>query len=201
MGTYLDGKSNSGSTFTLDAELGQRTLETTTHQSQSAATLTIETTRFGQLAISQEKIVTVSGGLFGFPNDTRYIILNHDDDVRAPFRWLQSVDNPALAFVIIDPWVFKSDYAIELPDEVCDSLKISMAQAPMVLAIITVPLDPTMMTANLQGPLVINVETRQAVQAILTNSPYTTQHAIFSELLRTGGRDDVASRITDHPAV
>jgi flagellar assembly factor FliW len=135
-------------------------METTTHQSPSAETLTIEITRFGQLVVSQGNIVTVSRGLSGFPHDTQYIILNHDDDVGVPFRWLQSVDNPALAFVIVDPWVFKPDYAIELPDEVCYSLQISTAQAPMVFAIVTVPLDPTMMTANLQGPLVINAETR-----------------------------------------
>jgi flagellar assembly factor FliW len=201
MGTYLVGKSNSGGTFTLDAGLGQRILETTAPQPQSADSLTIKTTRFGLLAVSRGKIITVWGGLLGFPDDTQYVVLNHDDDVGGPFRWFQSVGNPALAFVIIDPWVFKPDYAIELPDEVCDSLRLSTVYAPMVFAIVTVPLDPTMMRANLQGPLVINAETRQAVQAVLTNSPYTTQHPIFSELLRNGGRDDIASRITDHSEV
>jgi flagellar assembly factor FliW len=201
MGTYIVGKSRSGSTFTLDTDLCQSTLDTSTRRHQQSEILTVETTRFGQLTVSREKIITVLGGLLGFPDETSYVILTHDDAAEVPFRWLQAVGNPALAFVIIDPWVFKPDYAIELPDEVCDSLRLSPMQPPLILTIVTVPLDPTMMTANLQGPLVINVETRQAQQAILINSPYTTQHAIFSALLRAGGRDDVAPSITHHSEV
>jgi flagellar assembly factor FliW len=201
MGTYIVGKPRSSSTVALDTDLCQSTLDASTRRHQLSGILTVETTRFGQLTVSQEKIITVLGGLLGFPDDTRYIILTHDDDAEVPFRWLQSVSNPALAFVVIDPWVFKPDYAIELPDEVCDSLGLSPTRPPLILTIVTVPLDPTMMTANLQGPLVINIETRQAQQAILINSPYTTQHAIFSALLRTGGKDDVVPSVTHHTEV
>jgi flagellar assembly factor FliW len=201
MGTYLCGKSNSCGPFTLDVDSSEGTLETSADQPQHAGTLTIETTRFGQLTVTRGWIITVVDGLLGFPGHTQYVVLNHRDDMEIPFRWLQSVDNPALAFVIIDPWVFKADYAIELPDEVCESLEISAAQSPVIFAIVTVPLEPVLMTANLQGPIVINFATRKAKQAVLTNSPYTTQHFILNELLRTGNRDHVASSVAHHSEV
>lgn len=153
------------------------------------------------LPILEERIITVVGGLLGFREYTRYVILNHDDDSVVPFRWLQSVENPALAFVIIDPWVVMADYAIELPDEVCASLDLSEAQPPLIFAIVTIPLEPSLMTANLQGPLVINATTRRAQQAVLTNSPYTTQHSILAGLLQRGKDRHAASSVVDHSAV
>jgi flagellar assembly factor FliW len=201
MGTYLCGKSNSCGAFTLDVDLSEGTLETSTTQLQCAGTLMVETTRFGQLTVARNRIITVVDGLLGFPGYTRYVILNHSDDMEIPFRWLQSVDNPALAFVMIDPWVFRADYAIELPDEICENLEISAAQPPVVFAIVSIPFEPALMTANLQGPLVINFTTHKAKQAVLTNSPYTTKHFILNELLRTGNRDHATSSIAHHSEV
>jgi flagellar assembly factor FliW len=149
----------------------------------------------------EERIITVVGGLLGFRDYTRYVILNHDDDSDVPFRWLQSVENPALAFVILDPWAFMVNYAIELPDEVCTSLSLSEAQPPLIFAIVTIPLEPSLMTANLQGPLVINATTRRAQQAVLANSPYTTQHSILAGLWRRGEDRHVASGVAHHSAV
>jgi flagellar assembly factor FliW len=201
MGTYLCGKSNGCGSFTLDTGIGERTLETSANTPQQSEILTIDTTRFGHLTVPKARIITILGGMLGFPGYTRYVILDHDDDLTVPFRWLQSVENPALAFVIIDPWICMPDYAVELPDEVCESLQLSTTQPPLIFAVVTVPLDPTMMTANLQGPLVINFETRMAQQAVLTNSPYTTRHFILSRLLQTGDGVNVASRTAHCSAV
>lgn len=118
-----------------------------------------------------------------------------------PFRWLQSVERPAMAFVIIDPWIFKPDYAIELPNEVCERLQLSPEQLPLVFAIVTVPLEPALMTANLQGPLVINLATRRAQQVVLANSPYTTRHVILGELWQTGDGEYGASSCSRRSAV
>ncbi|MBI3330018.1 MAG: flagellar assembly protein FliW [Nitrospinae bacterium] len=178
-------------------------METSTISFQRAGTLTVETTRFGELTIAEAQIIMVSGGLLGFPGFTRYVILNHDQEQGIPFRWLQSVEHPALAVVIIDPWVIKPDYTIELPDDVCESLHLSEEQPPLVFAIVTVPLEPVLMTANLQGPLVINPATRKAQQVVLTNSLYTTRHLILGELWQTGNGngDDVAASSFHHSAV
>jgi len=131
-------------------------VETSTSSPQRSGTLTVETTRFGQLTVPGTQLITIPDGLLGFPTATRYVILHHDQDQGIPFRWLQSVEHPALAFVIVDPWILKPDYALELSDEVCESLQLSEEEGPLIFSIVTVPLEPAMMTANLQGPLVIN---------------------------------------------
>lgn len=168
-------------------------METPTRSPQRSGTLTFETTRFGQLTVPDTQTITIPNGLLGFPMATRYVILHHDQDQGIPFRWLQSVEQPALAFVIVDPWVLKPEYALELSDDVCESLQLSEEQPPLIFTIVTVPLEPTMMTANLQGPLVINPASRLGQQVVLTNSPYTTRHLILSELSQIGDGDDVAA--------
>lgn len=135
----------------------------------------------------------IPAGLLGFPEATRYVILHHDQEQGIPFRWLQSVEHPALAFVIVDPWVLKPDYTLELSDEVCESLQLSEEEGPLIFAIVTVPLEPVMMTANLQGPLVVNPAARLGQQVVLANSLYTTRHLILSELAQIGDGDDVAA--------
>ena len=174
-------------------------METSNRSPQRAGPLTWETTRFGQLTVAEEQIITLAGGLLGFPGYTRYVIVSQEEGV--PFRWLQSVEHPALAFVIIDPWGFKPDYALELPAEVCASLQLSEDQPPLVFAIVTVPLDPSGITANLQGPLVINLVTRQGQQVVLTHSPYTTRHVILGDLWRARDGDNGASNGIHHSAV
>jgi flagellar assembly factor FliW len=201
MGTYFCGKSNSSSTFTIDTDFAERTLAASAGSTQTSGTLTIETTRFGLLTISEEQIITVVGGLLGFPEYTRYIILNHDDDLDVPFWWLQSVENSALAFVITDPWICMANYTVELPDEICANLDLSEAQPPLILAIVTIPIEPSLLTANLQGPLVINSTTHRAQQAVLVDSPYTTRHSILAGLLRMGEDNHAASSVAHHPTV
>lgn len=118
--------------------------------------------------------------------DTRYVILNDDEEMARSPQWLQSVENSVRAFVIIDPWVFMANYAITPRDEVCARLDLSAAQPPLIFAIVRAPLEPSLMTANLQGPLVINSMTCRSQQAVLVGSPSSTRHAILPGLFRTG---------------
>ena len=115
----------------------------------------------------------------------RYVILNDEEDMARSPQWMQSVENSVRAFVIIDPWVFMANYAIIPPDEVCASLDLSAAQPPLIFAMVSVPLEPSLMTANLQGPLVINSMTCRSQQAVVVCSPYSPWHAILPGLFRT----------------
>jgi flagellar assembly factor FliW len=161
----------------------------------------MDTTRFGQLTVPEAQIVTISGGLLGFPEYTRYVMLQHDRDEGMPFLWLQSLDHPALAFVMVDPWTFKPDYALELPDDVCARLDLSEEQPPAVFTIVTIPLEPALMTANLQGPIVMNLAQHRAQQVVLADSPYSTRHLILDELWQSGNASHVATSSANHSAV
>ena len=56
----------------------------------------------------------------------------------------------------------------------------------MIFVIVTIPADGSSMTANLQGPLVINRENMTGKQAILADNRWRTKHDIIAELKNAG---------------
>ena len=131
----------------------------------------IETTRFGTIEIDENKIIRMTQGLLGFPEDRRYVLIPHRED--SPFHWLQSVDTPHLAFVVASPGRFFKDYSFEISDDVEKELEIESPEDVDCLVIITVPKEnPRGLTANLLGPIVINVKKRLARQVVLDPNIY-----------------------------
>ena len=63
--------------------------------------LKVKTTRFGDIEVKEDDVVKLPAGLIGFPELKRYVLLDHDKD--SPFKWLQSLDDGAIAFVLINP--------------------------------------------------------------------------------------------------
>ncbi|MGH7229813.1 MAG: flagellar assembly protein FliW, partial [Nitrospiraceae bacterium] len=81
--------------------------------------MNISTSRFGTIDAPEQAILTFPSGVIGFPASTRYVLLDHDRDV--PFKWLQSLDEGTLAFVVTDPVMCKQDYQVALaPDDIAD---------------------------------------------------------------------------------
>jgi len=140
----------------------------------------LNTKNFGQLDIHEEQIISFPEGIPGFEEERQFVIVNNEDE-QNPFHWLQSVNNPNLAFVIVNPFIIFSDYTIDLPETVQDRLKIKDEKDVAVYSIVVVPEDIKKMTANLLGPIIINVRERLGKQVILNDSRYTTKHYIFPQ--------------------
>lgn len=146
--------------------------------------LSVMTTRFGKLEVEADLILTFPEGLIGFERCQHYLVVRHDE--ASAFRWLQSLEEPALAFPIVEPREFRPDYAPTISDNDARSLGLTPDLPVLVFAIVTVPpQNPRAMTANLLGPLVINVLTRQGKQVIVQDDQYTTRHEVVQELLRS----------------
>jgi flagellar assembly factor FliW len=144
--------------------------------------LKIDTTRFGPLTIGEEKIITMPFGMLGFPEEKRYVILHHRED--SPFFWYQSVDDPALAFVITSPFLFKPDYSVRLEDTVeqMSWIQDKEGDALELYVVVNIPKSsPDKMTANLIGPILINNRTRQAIQMVITDSPYSHRFSLVAK--------------------
>ncbi|MFH1140013.1 MAG: flagellar assembly protein FliW [Pseudomonadota bacterium] len=138
----------------------------------------IQTSRFGELEIDEESVISIPGGLIGFPDQERYLILRHNP--QSPFFWFQAVDRPDLAFVIVDPTVFKPDFDAPLPKALLLGLKASSPQEINTFVIVTIPPGkPEAMTANLLGPVVINTKTKLARQLVLDERQYSHCHPIM----------------------
>lgn len=140
----------------------------------------IKTGRFGQLNVSEEEIISIPAGILGFPEHTKFCLVDPGDDVL--IIWLQSLDNPELAFPILEPKIFKLDYTARLSAAELRELKLDNINQSAVFSILTIGEDITQMTANLKAPLVINLREKIAKQVVLQENEYNIKHAMFKEL-------------------
>ncbi len=144
------------------------------------APVSLETRNFGTLAVRPDQIIEFSPGLLGFAQWSRYVLIERPQD--RPFFWLQCVDRPDLAFVVVDPVLFFPDYRLALRPEVLREVKASRSEEVKVLVILTIPPGrPQDMTANLIGPLVINLATRRGRQLVVEDARFSHRHRLLPE--------------------
>lgn len=140
----------------------------------------IDSKPFGTIDVDERQRITFPQGLFGFEELREFVLL---DAVQPPFYWLQSVEDQEVAFVLIEPRFFRPDYKLEIDREDREEIGIGTDGDPLVFAIVTIPNDDhERMSANLQGPVVINRQSRIARQTIATNSRWRVKHYIIEEL-------------------
>lgn len=151
----------------------------------------VKTTRFGEIEVDDNDVIELPAGLIGFPELKKYILLDHDKE--SPFKWLQSLNDGAIAFVLINPLLFKPDYTVEVTEAEVSDLSIESEDDAVISVIITMPSNPQNMTANLKAPLIFNLKNRLGKQIILNSTEYTTRHNIMEEIRkRTSEGGDAA---------
>lgn len=138
------------------------------------------TARFGEIEIDRKDIISFPEGILGFENVKEYCIFNMEEG--NPLMWMQSIDEPSLAFVIISPFSFTKNYSLELSDSDTEFLKLTKQEESQIFSIVVVPEDPRKMTANLQGPIIINTVEKIGKQVISTNPRHKTKHYILEEM-------------------
>jgi flagellar assembly factor FliW len=138
--------------------------------------MVVETTRFGTLNVDPETVITLPRGLIGFPSARRFVLLGHAPG--HPFRWLQSVDDPTLGFVVVDPNLFFPDYEIEISDLESELLGIRHAGEAMVLTLVTIRSASQEITTNLLGPVVIGTRSLCGAQLVINGDRYSTRHSL-----------------------
>ena len=140
----------------------------------------INTKNFGQIEIEEKNILNFPNGILAFEDQNKFIIIENKDSDN-PFHYLQSLSDKDLAFVIIDPFIFKKDYDINIADSVVENLEINIPEDVKLYTIVTVPKNLKEMTANLSGPIVINTRNNKGAQVVLDNSQYSTRYPIFKK--------------------
>lgn len=140
----------------------------------------IRTSRFGEIEISEERIFEFVLPIIGFNELKRFVILDLNQD--SFFKWLQAVDDPELAFPIVSVFSMNVDYAIDLQDDVVETLKIDNVENVLVMNIASIPQDnPQGATLNLLAPLIFNIGNQLAGQVILTGSGYDISFPLFKK--------------------
>ena len=122
-----------------------------------------------------------TNGLLGFEKYTRYVIAyDSDKESKNGIMWLQCVDEPELAFPVMDPMFIIKDYRPVVEDEWLAQIGIFESDEELyVLSVLTVPSDLTKMTINLKAPIVINISTRLGCQIIVNNEEYPVRYSVY----------------------
>jgi flagellar assembly factor FliW len=142
--------------------------------------LEIQTSRFGSISVQDEKVILFPKGILGFSQNKRYILFPHSE--RSPFYWLQSVEDGAVAFVVMSPQLVKDDYAVNIETSLLKELHAEEVAELEVMCIVNIPHNqPDKMTINLLGPIIINVNKRCAVQIICPDENYSHRHPVIAQ--------------------
>lgn len=135
----------------------------------------VRTTRFGVVNIAEDRVITFPKGLLGFSNFKKYCLLEPGDD--SCFFWMQSIEEPSLAFVVTDPSMFVPEYSVPIRGEQMVELKLGKLEDAQVFVIVN-KVEQNL-TGNLQGPLVINTLSREGEQMVLAEKRWTTRHTLM----------------------
>jgi flagellar assembly factor FliW len=139
----------------------------------------VNTTRFGHIEIPDERVISFPKGLLGFPDCTRFCLLEPGEE--CCFFWLQSLDDKDLAFVVTDPSQFFPEYSVVIREDQMSGLQMKSLEEAQVFVIVNKVMDS--LTGNLQGPLVINSQNLRGEQIVLGDKRWNTRH----EIMKVGG--------------
>ena len=128
---------------------------------------TLRTTRFGDIAVDEQRVFDFADGIPGFPGATKFLAINVDND--PDLYWLQCIDDGTLAFLAISPWGYFPDYDPEIDEQDQRALGLDEVEDATVLCLLTVDRDAEIITANLLGPIVVNTARKQGRQVVLND--------------------------------
>ena len=144
----------------------------------SSEKIVISSTRFGKIEIDKSLVFEFSAPIIGYDKHKFFALIDNKPD--SPFKWLQSVEDPELAFPVTLPSYFNIDYTFTIEDADADLLEIKQAEDIMAINIVSIPQDcPQNATVNLLAPIVINTNTNSAMQIILKNTNYQVKYPLF----------------------
>jgi flagellar assembly factor FliW len=137
----------------------------------------VRSDRLGELDIPADKLLMFPDGLLGFPDAIRFVMVEVEGSDE--YRWLQSVEDPGLAFLAVIPWAFFPDYSPEIDDATQSELGVAQPTDAIVLCLVTIrdETDPPI-TANLLGPVIISTATRVGRQVVQPDSSLPTRAAL-----------------------
>lgn len=143
--------------------------------------MTTETRLFGEITIADEKLITFSEGIVGFPFMNQFALIHDAENENSPIMWLQSMDEPDFAMPVIEPNLVVEHYNPIVNDENLAPVGELEQDQIYLLVTMTVPPEIEKMSVNLKAPIVINMKNNRAVQ-IIVEDEYKVKHPIYEIL-------------------
>ena len=142
---------------------------------ENGVQMEIETTRFGKLTVEDDRVMTFPHGLLGVPEQGRFALIQTGEENY--FFWLQSVEEPSLAFVVTDPSIYFKEYEVPVREETRQDLRLEDDSSLQTFVICNKVGD--WLTGNLLGPIVVNAANRLGQQVVLTEKKWTTRQPLL----------------------
>lgn len=143
-------------------------------------TMRVETPRFGTIEVDDDKVIHFETGLAGFPDCATFIVMDHDRDT--PIKWLQCLDHPELAFVIVAPERVLPAFELEVPAPIVKKLGFPDDVPPADVAVFVIlNCEGDQVTANLRAPVIVNVAKRLALQLIIDDPAVPLRHPVMTD--------------------
>ncbi len=139
-------------------------------------TLNLSTEKFGNLRIEKENVITFENGILGFEDLRQFIIIDIEECL--PFEWLVSIKDPLIAFPILNPMPFFTDYHPLKSIGDLSSLGIKDTKTAEIFCTVTLGNSPSDVTINLKGPIIINMKNKRGKQYALTEDYYSLHHPL-----------------------
>lgn len=143
----------------------------------------LKTSNFGEVEIDKEKIINFENGIPGFSYLRKFILI-HDVEAEGQvmFYWLQSIDEPEIAFVMVDMLKVMPDYEPLVPEDEIEELGEYSPEDFGIYNIVAFPKDVKEATVNLKAPIVINAKLKKGKQIICENNDYSVKHPLFEKV-------------------
>lgn len=142
-----------------------------------------DTRIFGKIEIADDKIITLEMGMIGFPKLTHFALI-YDEEKEEKYNsimWLQSMDDPDIAFPVMMPNVVKEDYQPNVSEEMIAPLGELNEENTYMLVTVTVPKQVEEFSVNLKAPIVVNMDNRKGVQLIVEDD-YPVKYKVYEIL-------------------
>ncbi|MBF0146006.1 MAG: flagellar assembly protein FliW [Magnetococcales bacterium] len=176
----------------MGAPIARRCLDDEVPNDREMTMMEVHGTRFGTLSFDSEDIIQLADGLLGFPLSKRYIMFPYSDD--SSFFWLQSLDEPEISFIVINPFDFFANLEFEVTDEDARSIGLQKSEDVEIFSLVTIPEgQPEDMRTNLAGPVIVNTRTRQGKQVLL--SQYSARQSLIPKEFRAQAREQAVREL------
>ncbi len=128
--------------------------------------------RFGEIEYDPDKTLLFPEGLIGFEDLRHFVVMPNEK--QGPLFWIQSVEDPQVAFVLTDPTDFYFDYRVVPDQRERDKLGIGENDECYVASVVTVSPNRTV-TLNLAAPILFTPKTNMALQVVLEGTNFSTR--------------------------
>ncbi len=138
------------------------------------------TEQFGNVSYSPEQVIEFPQGLPAFEDEREFIPIERPN--LAPVVFLQSLSRPGLVFITLPVQVVDAAYKLEMSPEDLETLNLPPDRQPRpgndVLCLVVITVGEASTSANLLAPIVVNLKTNKALQAIQVDTAYSHQHPL-----------------------